>query len=101
MEYTTKLAVLKFNLGTLVDIKAKTGKDPLTAIADERDVPDSIEFGRYVFEAGCRSNKIEVPDGYYDFSFQEVADLITAFVKAYSVPGEVNRDTQPGQTVAA
>lgn len=98
MIYDSKIARLKFNLGTLVDIKDKTGKDPLTSIGETRDVPEMIEYVKAIFDAGCRTSGAE-PDGdFYDLSFNDLSEIMLAFTKAYSVPGEVNGDTQPGQT---
>lgn len=101
MMFDTKIARLKFNLGTLIDIKAATGKDPLTSLNTNMDTVEMIEFVRAVFEAGCRTNGLPVPEGFNDFTFAELSEIILGFTKAYSVPGEVNPDTQSGQTVVA
>lgn len=101
MIYDSKIARLKFNLGTLVDIKANTGKDPLNSLRPDMDTVDMITFVKAVYEAGCRSESGKVTEGFDDLTFPDLAKILDAFTKAYSVPGEVNEDTQQGQAATA
>ena len=101
MIYDSKIARLKFNLGTLIDIKANTGKDPLNTLTDNMDTVDMVLFVKAVFEAGCRSESGTVTEGFNDLSFTDLADILNAFTKAYSVQGEVNEDTQQGQAAVS
>ncbi len=101
MIYDSKIARLKFNLGTLIDIKAATGKDPLNTLKPDMDTVDMVVFVKAIYEAACRSESGTVTPGFDDLTFIDLRDILDAFTKAYSVPGEVNQDTQPGQAATA
>ena len=101
MIYDTKIARLKFNLGTLISIKDATGKDPLSSLSADMDTVDMIKFVKAVYEAGCMQESGSVTPGFDDLAFTDLAAILNAFTKAYSVPGEANTDTQQGQAATA
>ena len=86
---------LKFNIGTLRNIKKITGTDPLKMLqSGEYDVADLAES---IVKAAGGLMDTDITEKFNQLPIPVMTDIITAFSESFSAGGETGKDTQSGE----
>ena len=86
---------LKFNIGTLRNIKKITGTDPLKMLqSNDYDIPDLSEA---ILKAAGGFMDQDITEKFNSLPIPVMSDIINAFSKSFSAGGEAGENTQPGE----